>query len=483
MSVRFTDPRELINFLEMIAKEPRRIVLKTISMRPGITTDELLHVVSASYRRITRNALYYHLSLLERAGLIRAEGSKPRRRFLAKKSICLVLEGRTIKDIMILVSVRSALALIILLALIFPSTSVYSTVEPKHEVLIVISRPLNDLYDQGFRYFLHRLNDTIHEMNYTTNFRLASSVELTPAIAANYSAVIVFMPNFNARYSNETTINALLTYLELSDRGMILIGNTDDVNRFLYRFGRKMGGKQENVTVVSSFTEPILSENYTFELNETATMVHEETNYTTTPPRRYPKDYDTFELMRTNESGSVAIAAETVDNSRFIAFTAVQAIEDDSTVRRGSIFKDFLRRTLGESYGKISVKSRDIRTGDEIKEGDVIEARVNLNHTPGKPEVYLEVYRGTVMSYKGEMEAKNDTYYVGSRTASKGQADVVIVIHVRGYGYRTSDYVHVIVYPNRKPAPIDPVLASLFIVSFIATLVGLIIVRREMEHA
>lgn len=378
---------------------------------------------------------------------------------------------------------RTVLAILIIAALLIPVAHTFDhKAEPKKEVLFVISKPLNELYKEGYHYVIYRMNETLYDRGYKVNFRLASSVELTPAIAANYSAAIVFLPNIKSRYSGNITLDSLLTFLELSDRGMLLIGNTDDVNQFLYRFGRVMSDKAENVSISNVFGEPIFKQNYTFFLNETATMKREKTNYTTTPPRRYPKDYDTFEIMQTNTSKPIAIAAETVDNTRFIAFTAVEAITDDSNVQRGGFIRDMLDRILGDSYHKISVKSRGIEKPEMLKVGDVIKARVNINATPGDPEVYLEVYRGTVMSYKGEMKAENATYYEGSRTAEIGQSDIVIVIHVRGYGYRTSEPVHVVVYPNRKPIPIDPVLASLFLLSFLATLAGLIIIRREIEY-
>ena len=87
----FGDPEELKRFLEDILKEPRRTILKAIALKPGISTDELLRYVSSAYRRITRNALYYHLDILERQGLVYHDASKPKRRFLAEKRLCLII--------------------------------------------------------------------------------------------------------------------------------------------------------------------------------------------------------------------------------------------------------------------------------------------------------------------------------------------------------------------------------------------------------
>ena len=87
----FGDPEELKRFLSEILKEPRRTILKAIALKPGISTDELMRYVSSAYRKLTRNALYYHLSLLERSGLVYHESSKPKRRFLAEGSICLII--------------------------------------------------------------------------------------------------------------------------------------------------------------------------------------------------------------------------------------------------------------------------------------------------------------------------------------------------------------------------------------------------------
>jgi len=87
----FGSPEELKRFLNEVLKEPRRAILKAISLKPGISSEELRKYVSSTYRRISRNALYYHLEILERHGLIYHKGAKPKRRFLAEKRLCLII--------------------------------------------------------------------------------------------------------------------------------------------------------------------------------------------------------------------------------------------------------------------------------------------------------------------------------------------------------------------------------------------------------
>ncbi len=81
------------------------------------------------------------------------------------------------------------------------------------------------------------------------------------------------------------------------------------------------------------------------------------------------------------------------------------------------------------------------------------------------------------------MHKINDTFYEATRNASRGISYLYITIYKQGYGFWHSEPKEITVYPKREKPKLDPLLASIFILSLLVTLFALIIARREIEHA